>query len=127
MNDFLIEDFGDRKIVIKGVGKLFYQEGFPISMSVSEFKKKGVEVSIFHVADECLKNGWSAKTTYNKIKSDFEDDIDGNKIDTKQLELFCYSDYETQREMIFQYLFNSESSVVSKDKEKINELFKYLH
>jgi hypothetical protein len=104
-NELVIEKFDDRLICIKGVGKLFYQDGFPISLSVTELKKKGVEVSILHVADECLKNGWSAKTTYNKIKSDFEEDIDGNTFDFDLLKNFCYSDYEQQREMIFEYLF----------------------
>jgi hypothetical protein len=33
--DFKIEVFGDRWICLKGVGKLFYQEGFPISMAVT--------------------------------------------------------------------------------------------
>jgi hypothetical protein len=115
-NDLLIEKFGGRTICFGGIGKMFYQEGFPISMAVSELNKKGVEVSILHVADECLKNGWSAKTTYNKLKAYFEDDIDGNSknIDWQKLEHFCNlsndpyfknGGYEEQREMIFQYLF----------------------
>jgi hypothetical protein len=101
------ETIGDRKIAIKGVGKLFYQEGFPISMSVSELAIKGIEVSLFHVADECLKNGWSAKTTYNKLISDFQDDISGHKYDTQSVYDFCFSTYEVQREMIFNYLFGT--------------------
>jgi len=110
MSKLTYEQFGDRNICIKGIGKMFYQDGFPISMAVSESKKKGVEVSIFHVADECLKNGWSAKTTFNKLKADFEEDIDGNIFDLESLEKFCYADYETQREMIFKYLFGTTSS-----------------
>lgn len=102
-----VQKFGDRQIAIKGIGIMFYQEGFPISMAVQELSKKGIRVSILHVADECIKNGWSAKTTYNKLKADFEDDIDGNKIDLELLEKFCWSDYETQREMIFDFLFKN--------------------
>lgn len=120
MEQFLIEKFGDRTICLKGVGKLFYQEGFPISMSISEFNKKGVEVSILHVADECLKNGWSAKTTFNKLKADMEEDIDRNTYDLSLLERFCYSTYEQQREMIFEYLFNNnKDEALSFMKEKI--------
>lgn len=107
-SDIVVEQFGDRLICIKGVGKLFYQDGFPISMAVSILKEKGVEVSIFHVADECMKNGWSAKTTINKLKADFDDDIDKNNFDLDELIKFCNSEYEEQREMIFNYLFKSD-------------------
>lgn len=107
-SDIIVEQFGDRFICIKGVGKLFYQDGFPISMAVSILKERGVEVSIFHVADECMKNGWSAKTTINKLRADFEDDIDKNKFDLNVLITFCNSEYEDQREMILNYLFKSE-------------------
>lgn len=107
-----VEQFGDRKVCIGGIGKMFYQDGFPISMSVSELKKRGVEVSIFHVADECLKNGWSAKTTFNKLMADFADDIDKNEFDAELLKQFCYSTYEDQREMIFQYLFGTKENAM---------------
>lgn len=109
--DFVVEIFGERKICIAGIGKLFYQQGFPISMSISHLHKKGIEVSIFHVADECIKNGWSGKTTFNKLKSDFEDDIDKNITDhlLRQLQSFCYASYTTQREIIFQYLYSTSS------------------
>lgn len=103
MKTFIAED--GRQIIIRGVGKLFYQDGFPISMSISVLKKKGWEVSLFHVADECMKNGWSPKTTFNKLVADFEDDIDGNVWDKEQVRKFCYASYEEQREMIFNYLF----------------------
>ena len=115
---FKIEKFGERTICIGGVGKMFYQDGFPISICVSKMKEKNVEVSILHVADECLKNGWSEKTTFNKLKADFEDDIDGNKIDIEQLEKFCFASYEDQREMIFQYLFGFSSNEAINDSEK---------
>lgn len=115
-----VEQFGDRWICIGGVGKMFYQDGFPISMSISELKKKGIEVSIYHVADECLKHGWSAKTTISKIKADLVDDIDKNSVSVEDLELFCNSDYETQREMIFQYLFGERETAYNWLKEKIN-------
>lgn len=108
--DFKVIAIGDRNVCLKGIGKMFFQDGFPISMAITELKKKGIEVSIFHVADECIKNGWSAKTTFNKLAADFEDDIDNNKIDMVSLKTFCYADYETQREMIFQYLWGSPSS-----------------
>lgn len=130
MNDLVVETFGGRRICIKGVGKLFYQEGFPISMAISELKKKGVEVSMLHVADECMNNGWSSKTTISKLKGECDIDIENsmNGIDWDQIELFCkmgdqpyYGDqggYEKQREMIFNYLFGSSTDEVKKGKNK---------
>ncbi len=112
VEDFKIEEIGGKKLILKGVGKMFYQDGFPISMSVSALKKKGLEVSILHVADECMKNGWTGKTTFNKLKVDFEDDIDKNSYDLKQLEMFCNSSYEDQREMLFKYLFGCSTDDV---------------
>ena len=107
-SDFLIHQFGERLICLKGVGKMFYQDGFPISMSITELNKKGIEVSLLHVADECLKNGWEEKTVIKKMQEDFKDSGDmQNKLDIKLIEKFCYSNYEDQREMIFNYLFKS--------------------
>lgn len=118
--DFLIEQFGERAICLKGIGKMFYQDGFPISMSVDEMSKKGIEVSMLHVADECLKNGWSAKTTISKLREDFE-----IKTDWDLLERFCNSTYEEQREMIFEYLFGvSTNEVRSGQKEEPLNWFK---
>jgi hypothetical protein len=119
--EFLVEQIGDRIICLKGIGKLFYQDGFPISLSISEMKNKGIEVSIFHVADECMKNGWSPKTTFNKLKADFEDDIDKNIIDLDLLKKFCYSSYEDQREMIFKYLFFSKEQATNFLKSKVED------
>ena len=98
-NDIVIQKFGERNIAIKGIGKMFFQEGFPISMAVIELQKKGVEVSILHVADECLKNGWSAETTVRKLTDDFQDSQE--VLDKDLLYKFCYNTYEGQREMIF--------------------------
>lgn len=112
-----IVEVGDRKIVIGGVGKFFYQDGLPVSMSVTRLKAEGFEVSILHVADECMKNGWNAKTTFNKIKADFEDDMEEAMLkmegkppsyDWAVLRTFCYADYDAQRAMIFEYLFKGD-------------------
>lgn len=99
-----VQKIGGKIIAIRGVGKMFFQEGFPISMAVIELQKKGIEVSILHVADECLKNGWSAETTVRKLTDDFNDSQE--KLDEALLWSFCNNTYEGQREMIFNYLFN---------------------
>lgn len=111
----------NRTICIGGIGKLFYQKGFPISIAISTFKQKGIEISIFHVADECLKNGWSPKTTFNKLKADFEDDIDKNSYDLTALERFCYAEYGEQREMIFQYLFSTKEQAIEWFRKEITK------
>ena len=94
-----------RKIIIRGIGRLFYESGFPISMSLQEAKSRGMEISILHAADECLNNGWSPKTVVNKFKADFEDDMNSGAINLEHLEKFCNSSYDEQRGMIFEYLF----------------------
>jgi hypothetical protein len=115
-----VTKIGNRNICIKGVGKLFYQNGFPISMSVSELEKKNIEVSMFHVADECLKHGWSPKTTLTKLKDDFKDSCTIQKYDFNVLEEFCYAPYEEQRELIFNYLFGNKENAI----EWANEILK---
>lgn len=110
-HNITIEKIGGRTICLKGIGKMFFQEGYPISIAIKELKEQNVEVSVLHIADECLKNGWSPKTTYNKIKADFEDDIEKTKFDGDMLKEFCYAIYERQREMLFEYLFKDVSPV----------------
>lgn len=110
MTDNIIE-LGNRTICIKGIGKLFFESGFPISISLEMLNKENIEVSIFHVADECMKNGWSAKTTYNRLKTDFADQINENNIDWTELKKFCNEDYVTQRQMINEYLFKDIDAV----------------
>jgi 4-hydroxy-3-methylbut-2-enyl diphosphate reductase IspH len=104
--DFLIEQFGDRKICIKGIGKMFYQDGIPISIAIEEFHRKRIFVSLIHIADECLKYGWSAQTTYSRITDDLNENLTDNS--RKRLKDFCYATYEEQRAMIFEYLFEND-------------------
>src|ERR1051326_6351678 len=110
-----------KKIIVEGVGPLFFREGFPISMSVAFCKDRGYEVSILHVADECLKNGWSPKTTYSKLKVDFEDAIEGATVDLELLRKFCDAGYEEQRVMIHEYLFKDAT-----EEEKRNFVISYF-
>lgn len=112
-----IVNIGTRWIAIKDVDKLFFQDGMPVSMSIEFFKKDGIEVSILHVADECLKNGWSPKTTVAKLREDFIDS--GTDYDMSLLMEFCNSTYEDQREMIFKYLFSDENSAIEYIKKKL--------
>jgi len=108
MKDLRIEHIGNRMICIGGVGKMFFQDGFPVSMAVDFLKKQGIDVSILHVVDECLKNGWSSETVIRRLSEDFGDDK-SNSMDKGTIERFCEASYEDQREMIFQYLFGSSS------------------
>lgn len=123
---FLIEKIGGRLICLRGIGRMFYEKGFPISMSISVLKERDIETSILHIADECLKHGWLPETTVKKLKYEIEDAIIGDdesikKIDISLLERFCYVSYEDQREMIFQYLFGMPS------KEAIDNVDDFLN
>lgn len=108
MKGFRIEEIAGRTVCIGGIGKMFYEEGFPISIAVEYLRREDVEVSIFHIADECMKNGWSADTAYRKLREELSD----GGIDFKQDELyrFCHACYEDQREMIFEFLFKDRSA-----------------
>ena len=95
----------DKRFVIKGVGKLFYQEGLPLSVQLKYLQDKNINISLLHLADELLKNGWSPKTTYNKIREELYGFIDNKDLET--IYEFCNKDYEDQRDMIFNNLFNN--------------------
>lgn len=116
---FVVESINNNLICIKGIGKMFYQDGFPISMAVDYLKSKCIKVSILHVADECLKNGWPPETVIKKFKEDFNDSGNDNTLDIDLLRRFCNSSYEDQREMIFNYLFNSKEDAINWLKERI--------
>lgn len=114
--EIIVEKFGNRNICIEGVGILFYQEGLPLSVSVSELNKKNIEVSLLHIVEELWSNGWSWKTIERKFKGELDEDIDKVlKINFNYLEEFYKNleqpersrgGYEKSREMIFEYLFN---------------------
>jgi hypothetical protein len=84
---------------------MFFEKGFPIGLFIDTSNKCGYEVSILHVAKECLENGWSPETVIKKFREDFRDSIDHRNYDFTQLEKFCFSKYEYQQEMIFKYLY----------------------
>lgn len=119
-DDIEIRLIGNRCIAIKGIGRLFFESGFPISMSIAELAKQGVEVSILHVADECLKNGWKPKTVIAKLVADFADVHE--TLDKEQLERFCYAEYEEQRQMIFDYLYADKEQALNYMRDNLKEL-----
>jgi len=60
-------------VCVSGVGRMFFENGLPIGITVSEMAKKGIKVSLLNLADELIKNGWKPKTVTNRIISDFND------------------------------------------------------
>jgi len=107
-HDLTIEAFGDRVICIRGIGKMFDQDGFPIQMAIERLKKENIKVSMFHVADELLKLGWKCKTVESRLSEDYE----GETL-LEDLKTFIWASYEEQREMIFEYLFKSNSELAT--------------
>lgn len=110
LKDYVIEEINGRKIVVQGIGKMFYQDGFPIGMAVERLKTLGIEVSWVHIADELLKNGWKNRTILARIGedlTDYGDDLDIKAILTT-IELFLSVGYEQQREIIFHSLFDDD-------------------
>ena len=114
-----IMSVGDRNIIVKGVAKLYYQDGFTLSMSKDILKENGFELSWLHVADELYKHGWSEKRCLSTLRNEIDDDTTYNlcvkfiKVakGTKTL-LYTGSGYEDQRAMLFNYLFESKDVAV---------------
>lgn len=122
MDSILVESFDGKNIALKGVGKMFYQDGFPLTMIASELNKKNIEISPYHLVEELWNNGWEWKTIERKLKEEIEDSIECTiNIDIDNLHKFydCLEQpkranggYEESREMIYNYLFpNTESSL----------------
>lgn len=113
--DFEFMTIGDRKIIIRGLGKMFYQEGMPIGMMAKRCEELGYEVSWLHITDELLKHGWEHKSIRGKL---FEELVDSGKKELiSSIENFLGRTYDERRDMLFQYLFNS-------NREKAAEWFK---
>lgn len=113
-------EIGGTSIVIKGIGRAFYSGGFPIALGIDNAIKLGYEVSMFHLADELLKNGWSAKTVIRKLKEEKDLDINGN-MNMEGVEEFCMKEYEEQRAMIFDYLWKGREGEIEKVFEELTE------
>lgn len=88
-------------VVLRGVGRMYYESGLPIVFQIDELKKRGIKVSMLHVADELLKENWSVKRIMNTLT---EDKILSEE-NTIEIQKFCYADYETQRSLIFKSLY----------------------
>lgn len=115
MSDFKIITVGERNIVVEGVGRLFYQDGFPILMSIKRIKEFGLEVSSLHLAKELLYE-WEPKTVLVKLTAELNETIEGDeKLDLLEIEKFCYSNYEDRSEMIFNYLYKTTSTLALKE------------
>lgn len=127
-DEFYINEINGVPTVLKGIGKMYYQMGFPILMAIEHFKEQGYNVSYLHIADELYKHGWQERAIINAfLEYGKSEDFDIEKIkkfilvgkttvllpDTrdksrlKRGEEFIYSSggYEAQREMLFKSLF----------------------
>ena len=109
---------GSRKIIIKGIGRAFYELGYPIGITTLTAIENGYEISWLHIADELL-NEWSPKTVFSKLLGEIDNMIPTDeRPNVKEIYNFCFSDYDTQRQMIYNYLWV--------DKEDINIFYKNI-
>lgn len=119
--DLRIENIGNRRICIGGVGVLFYQEGFPIGMSAKELGKLGIELSWLHVAKELMYQYNSNERLFAKLKEEAEDaKIDGLIVDLDILRDFVYGSFEDRQKYIFAYLFGD---MPANDNENAKDFF----
>lgn len=108
---FEILSMNSKKIVIKGIGRLFYESGFPIALSLDFCKENNLEFNIYTLIDE-LQKEWSKKTILKKLSEELSD---GNlQLDYKAIEEFLDSAYEEQRDIIFKSLLD-QSEVITKE------------
>lgn len=111
-SNFKFIKIAGRLIIVGGIGKMYYQEGFPMSIAAKEMSKKGIEVSWFHIADELLRNGFKPERALSRIKEDIADSAGECKVDIEAIEKFIFATYEDSREMIFNYLFKSREEAM---------------
>ena len=121
--DFIISKINNRNICLGGIGKLFYEQGLPIEISLIEMKERGIDVSFLHIADELYKHGWTKKTILRALSTgdgylcDIEPiikfinaaTINDDRVNPPGRELlYSSTGYEAQRGLIFDYLFNND-------------------
>lgn len=132
---FKIAVIGNEQVVVGGIGKFFYENGFPIHISVDILKEKGYKVSVLHIADELYKNGWKPRAIINALSQDFEGyeeiitefinaAMSGELQETPppigQEWIYSKYGYEAQREILFNSLFGF-SSKESMDKKELRD------
>lgn len=109
---------GDRTVVVKGIGKMFMQEGFPLSLSFAVLTSHGYEISIYHLVDELMRHyldsGTLAYKVKDKVLSTLKECVEDDKtvgINMEEVAHYISSDYEKQRQMIFTYLWGQDPSI----------------
>ena len=139
IDDFKMITISGKQIVCGGIGRLFFEDGFPIHLSVDILKEKGIEVSYLHIADELYKNGWKPRAIINTLSQDFpgcEELVTefinaatmGEKRDDAppagQEWIYSKMGYEQQREMLFNFVFGFSSAEAMANPEKRNKMSK---
>lgn len=93
----------NQPVVLRGVGRMYYESGLPIVFQIDELKKRGIKVSLLHIADELLKENWSVKRIMNTLTEDKILTLE----ETTEIQKFCYEDYDAQRSTIFKSLYGT--------------------
>ena len=106
----------NKRICINGIGTFYFEQGIPISITISKLIEKGIEVNYYKLVDEMLKADINHERIYplisEAISELIEIDLSERIKIRKQVNLFLVSDYETQRELIFNSLFNSTDTAM---------------
>lgn len=136
MDEFIIQEINGMPTILCGIGRMFYEDGFPIHISVDILKDKGYAVSVLHIADELYKNGWKKRSIVNTLSQDFEgceklvsDFVDAGMSGEKRTDkppigrewIYSQNGYEEQREMLFRSLYGFPSIEAINNKDKREE------
>ena len=111
MKTLEIIEINGNKIVIKGIAKLYFEQGIPISITMAKCFDNQLVVNSYKLVDEFIKAGIHndridsimTEAVHELIEIPHEQRL---KI-IKDIRLFLVADYETQREFIYNSLFNS--------------------
>jgi hypothetical protein len=112
----------EKQICVGGIGKMFFEHGLPISITIDQLSKNDIGFNLLNLVDEFIKNGWEEKTIISKISEELDSLV--SKTDIDNIQNFIKSDYEDQREMIFKSLFNTSSEDAKTNPSKFKSFLK---
>ena len=103
-----VVDIDGKRIIVRGIGRMYFESGLPIGIAAQEAEQMGYVVSWLHVADDLQKNGMDSAAIIAKLSEEAKLSNLSNPPDMDAVAAFVSLPYEEQRTMIFEYLFGSK-------------------
>ena len=106
MDKLKVIEVNSKLICVSGIGKMYFENGLPVSISVQTLQKNGIIYNLLNIADEFAKQGWKKRSILNLLS----DELNISEKEKESVSIFLNSSYEEQRELIFQSLTKIKSS-----------------